>query len=53
MEENKLQFIFLGVCVLLIIFLRVDAIAPIILWYIVLSVVQKLTSHSSKKEAED
>jgi CDP-diacylglycerol--serine O-phosphatidyltransferase len=52
-KENKLQFIFLGVCVLLIIFLRVDAIAPIILWYIVLSVVQKLTSHSSKKEAED
>ena len=37
-EDNKLQFIFLGVCVLMIIFLQVDAIAPIILWYILLSV---------------
>ena len=40
-KDNKLQFIFLGVCLLLIIFLQVDAIAPIILWYILLSVLQK------------
>ena len=40
-KNNKLQFIFLGVCVLLIIFLRMDAIAPIIVWYIILSVVSK------------
>ncbi len=43
-KDNKLQFIFLGVCVLLIIFLRVNAIAPIILWYIVLSVIQIFTT---------
>lgn len=38
-KDNKWQFIFLGVSLLLIVFLQVDAIAPIILWYILLSVV--------------
>jgi len=38
--ENKLQFIFLGGCLLLIVLLWRKAIAPLILWYILLSVVQ-------------
>lgn len=41
-KDNKWQFIFLSVALLLIVFLQVDAIAPIILWYIVLSVVMIL-----------
>ena len=38
--ENKLQFIFLGGCLLLIVLLWRKSIAPLILWYILLSVVQ-------------
>lgn len=38
-KDNKLQFIFLGVSLLLIILLQLDAIAPIILWYIILSII--------------
>lgn len=49
-KDNKLQFIFLGVSVLLILFLQVDAIAPIILWYIVLSVIQIFITKSSSKK---
>ena len=45
-KENKLQFVFLGGCLLLIIFLLQKAIAPLILWYIVLSVVQIFTAKS-------
>lgn len=39
-KSNQLQFIFIGGCVLLIILLKVDSIAPIIVWYIILSVIQ-------------
>ncbi len=46
-KGNEWQFVFLGVCLLLIIFLRVDAIAPIILWYILLSVIQSFISKKS------
>ena len=49
-KDNKLQFIFLGISVLLIILLQVDAIAPIILWYIALSVIQIFVPKSSSKE---
>ena len=45
-KENKLQFVFLGGCLLLIVFLLQKAIAPLILWYIVLSVVQIFTPKS-------
>jgi len=45
-KENKLQFVFLGGCLLLIILLLQKAIAPLILWYIVLSVVQIFTPKS-------
>lgn len=47
-QDNKLQFIFLGVSLLLVIFLQVKAIAPIILWYIILSVVQAFTQKSAE-----
>ncbi|MHB9054899.1 MAG: CDP-diacylglycerol--serine O-phosphatidyltransferase [Paludibacteraceae bacterium] len=47
-HNNKLQFIFLGGCILLMIFLQVDSIAPIIVWYIILSVIQILTNKSSE-----
>lgn len=36
-KDNQYPFVFLGVSVLLIIILRTDAIAPIIVWYILLS----------------
>lgn len=47
--QNKLQFLFLGVSVLLILFLQIHAIAPIILWYIILSVVRIPVGKSSGK----
>lgn len=40
-KENKLQYIFLAGCLLLIIILFKKAIAPLILWYILLSAVPK------------
>ncbi|NLO71117.1 MAG: CDP-diacylglycerol--serine O-phosphatidyltransferase [Porphyromonadaceae bacterium] len=52
LKENRLQYIFLGVCLLLIIILHQDAIAPIIMWYIVLSMVQKFTSKTPGKEIQ-
>ncbi|VBB47262.1 CDP-diacylglycerol/serineO-phosphatidyltransferase [uncultured Paludibacter sp.] len=39
-KNNKAQFIFLGGCLLLILLLQQRAIAPLILWYILLSVFQ-------------
>lgn len=40
-KDNKLQFIFLGGCVIIIALLLKKAIAPLILWYILLSVIPK------------
>jgi len=42
-SDNKLQFIFLGGCVALLIALGFKAFAPIILWYIVCSVFALIT----------
>lgn len=39
-KDNKLQFIFLIACVIIIALLLKKAIAPLILWYIILSVVK-------------
>ncbi len=47
-KDNKLQFIFLGVSLLLIILLQLDAIAPIILWYIILSIIVAFMQKSAK-----
>lgn len=49
-KDNQIPFIFLGVCLLLVIFLQVDAISPIILWYILLSVIQFFTSKFYRKK---
>lgn len=38
-KDNKLQFVFLGGCVIIIALLLKNAVAPLILWYILLSVV--------------
>jgi CDP-diacylglycerol--serine O-phosphatidyltransferase len=38
-KSNQLQFVFLGVCIVLIALLLEKAFAPIILWYLLLSVV--------------
>jgi len=40
--KNQLQYIFLIVCILLLAFLGLDAFAPIIIWYILLSVTTAL-----------
>ncbi len=48
LKENKLQYIFLTVSALLIILMKTDAIASIILWYILLSVVVFLTAKVRK-----
>lgn len=40
-KDNQLQYIFLIVCLTIILLLQANAIAPIILWYIALSVLQK------------
>lgn len=37
-KNNALQYIFLIVCVILLVFLQLDAFAPIIGWYILLSI---------------
>ncbi len=47
-KSNKLQFIFLGGCLILIIFLLADSIAPIIVWYILLSVIQLFINKPSE-----
>ena len=47
-RNNKLQFIFIGGCLLLIGFLRIDAIAPIIVWYIILSIIQSFAKKPSE-----
>lgn len=39
-KDNKLQFIFLGGCVVIIAFLLKKSVAPLILWYILLSIVE-------------
>lgn len=41
-KDNSLQFIFLIVCVGLLLFFQLNAFAPIIAWYIILSIVNKL-----------
>ncbi|MDD3079792.1 MAG: CDP-diacylglycerol--serine O-phosphatidyltransferase [Paludibacter sp.] len=41
-KENSWQFIFLGVCVILLIFLKLNAFAPIISWYIILSIIKRI-----------
>jgi len=43
-KDNSAQFIFLGGCVLLIIFLKFNAFAPIIVWYIVLAIIFRTKS---------
>lgn len=45
-KENKLQFVFLGGCVIMIVLLQKSAIAPLILWYILLSVVKLFIKES-------
>ena len=49
-KDNRLQFIFLGGAVLLIAFLWKKAIAPLILWYILLSVVLNFIHVEKKPE---
>lgn len=49
-KDNQIPFIFLGVCLLLVIFLQVDAISPIILWYILLSIILFFRNKSHLKE---
>jgi CDP-diacylglycerol--serine O-phosphatidyltransferase len=49
-KDNRLQFIFLGGAVLLIAFLWKKAIAPLILWYILLSVVLNFINVDKKPE---
>lgn len=49
-KKNKWQFIFLGISLILIILLKINAIAPIILWYILLSI---LLIFVNKKETND
>lgn len=41
-KDNSWQFIFLIVCCCLIIFLQLNAFAPLIAWYILLSVLKKI-----------
>jgi CDP-diacylglycerol--serine O-phosphatidyltransferase len=48
--NNKLQYIFLIVCIILLIMLQLNAFAPIILWYIVLSIIIALNDSISKKK---
>lgn len=48
--NNKLQYIFLIVCIILLIMLQLNAFAPIILWYIVLSIIIALNDNISKKK---
>lgn len=47
-KDNQWPFIFLGVSILLIIILRVDSIAPIIIWYILLSAILFVISKRKK-----
>ncbi|MFV0392264.1 MAG: CDP-diacylglycerol--serine O-phosphatidyltransferase [Paludibacteraceae bacterium] len=49
-KDNQVPFIFLGVGLLLVIFLRVDAISPIILWYILLSILLFFVKKTPSKE---
>lgn len=46
-KDNKLRFIFLAGCLILIIIYLKDAIATLIIWYLILSIVQNFSS--SKK----
>ncbi len=46
-KDNKLPFIFLGGCLILIILLWKNAVAPLILWYILLSVVQSFVRNKN------
>jgi len=39
-KDNSWQFVFLGVCCILLIIFKLDAFAPIITWYILLSVIK-------------
>lgn len=48
-KDNKVPFTFLGICLLLIIFLQSDAIAPIILTYILVSVVNIFITPKEEK----
>lgn len=43
-KTNQLQYIFLLVCIVLLTVFQMDAFAPIIVWYIVLSVIIALSS---------
>lgn len=43
LKENALRFFFLGVTILLLIFLQIYALPLIIIWYVFLSIVSKLT----------
>ena len=47
-KDNKLQFVFLGGCILIIVVLMRKSISPLILWYILLSVVQIFTKKSEQ-----
>jgi len=49
-SKNKLQYVFLIVCILLLIMLQLDAFAPIILWYILLSIAKALIDNIIIKE---
>ncbi len=48
--NNQLQYIFLIVCIILLIMLQLDAFAPIILWYILLSIAIALINKLNKKK---